>query len=385
MVVPLIAALAMLGPFSIDAIFPAFPAIGEEFGVAPFALQQLIGFYLLSYAAMALLHGPLSDAAGRRGVILAGTMLYSVFALVCALAPSFEVLLLGRLLMGAVAGAGIIVGRAVVRDCFAGARAERAMATVSLLFGVAPAVAPVVGALVLERAGWRAIFGMLSGFGLLLALATLRWLPETHPPSSRVPLALAELARGYRAILRDRRSLSLALATSFNFAALFLYIASAPTLVFERLELGADGFALLFVPIVAGMMIGASFAAGLAGRLLRRHTIAIAYGAIACAQAANLLVAAFGASAWPWPVLPLVPLAAGIAAAFPLITLSLLDRFPGARGLASSLQTALGLGLLALVAGWLAPFVFHDLGSLALASVLLSSIGYAAWRAGRRG
>lgn len=200
-----------------------------------------------------------------------------------------------------------------------------------------------------------------------------------------MPLALAELARGYRAILRDRRSLSLALATSFNFAALFLYIASAPTLVFERLELGADGFALLFVPIVAGMMLGASFAAGLAGRLLRRHTIAIAYGAIACAQAANLLVAASGASAWPWPVLPLVPLSAGIAAAFPLITLSLLDRFPGARGLASSLQTALGLGLLALVAGWLAPFVFHDLGSLALASALLSSIGYGAWRAGRRG
>jgi DHA1 family bicyclomycin/chloramphenicol resistance-like MFS transporter len=384
-VVPLVAALAMLGPFSIDAIFPAFPAIGEEFGAAPFALQQLIGLYLASYALMALFHGPLSDAAGRRRVILAGTLLYAASALVCALAESFQALLLGRLLMGAVAGAGIIVGRAVLRDLFAGARAERAMAAVSLLFGMAPALAPVVGAAVLDRGGWRAIFGCLAGFGLLIYLAALRWLPETHPPSSRTPLRLSALTRGYRAVLRDRCALALALATSFNFAALFLYIASAPALVFERLGLGPSGFALLFVPIVAGMMAGAAGAASLAGRLARGRTVAFAYGAIAFAQAANLLVAAGGLATWPWPILPLVPLSAGIAAAFPLITVSLLDRFPTARGLASSLQTALGLGLLSLVAGLLAPLVFHDLAALAAASALLSLTGYAAWRAGAGG
>ncbi len=384
-VVALVAALAMLGPFSIDAIFPAFPAIADVFAVEPLALQQLLSVYLLSYTLMALLHGPLSDALGRRTVILAGTLLYAAAALVCALAQSFSALLLGRLLMGAVAGAGIIVGRAVVRDLFAGARAERAMATISLLFGIAPALAPVIGAMVLELAGWRAIFGMLAVLGVLLFLVALRWLPETHPPAARSPLRVRGLAARYREILGDRTALALAFATGLNFAALFLYIASAPRLVLELLALGSGGFALLFVPIVGGMMAGALLVGGLAGRLERRRTIAIAYATIGLAQAANLLVAAGGLARWPWPILPLVPLAAGIAAAFPLITITLLDRFPATRGLASSLQTALGLGLLVLVSGLLAPLAFHDLSHLAAVSASLSLAGYGAWRAGRRG
>lgn len=384
-VVALVAALAMLGPFSIDAIFPAFPAIADVFAVDPLALQQLLSVYLLSYTLMALLHGPLSDAFGRRPVILAGTLLYAAAALVCALAESFSALLLGRLLMGAVAGAGIIVGRAVVRDLFAGARAERAMATISLLFGIAPALAPVIGVIVLEQAGWRAIFGLLAVLGVVLFLVALRWLPETHPPAARSPLRLGALAVRYRQILGDRAALALAVATGLNFAALFLYIASAPRLVLELLALGGGGFALLFVPIVGGMMAGAVLVGGLAGRLERRRTIAIAYATIGLAQAANLLVAAGGLAHWPWPILPLVPLSAGIAAAFPLITITLLDRFPAARGLASSLQTALGLGLLVPVSGLLAPLAFDDLRHLAAASASLSLAGYGAWRAGRRG
>lgn len=384
-VVLLVAGLAMLGPFSIDAIFPAFPAIGADFAADPLALQQLLSVYLLSYALMALFHGPLSDAFGRRQVILCGTALYAASALLCALATSFAALLFGRLAMGAVAGAGIIVGRAVVRDLFAGARAERAMAAVSLLFGLAPALAPVVGAIVLELAGWRAIFALLAGLGFSLWLAALWTLPETHPSSARIRLRLSGLGKSYLAILRDRSACALALATSCNFAGLFVYIASAPMLVLQHLDLGTRGFALLFVPIVGGMMAGAGLVGALAGRVARERTIALAYAAIGFAQAGNLAVAAMGLSAWPWPILPLVPLSAGIAAAFPLITLALLDRFPQGRGLASSLQTAMSLGLLVPVAGLLAPLVFHDLRPLAATSAVLSAIGFIAWQRGRQG
>lgn len=380
--VALLAGLAMLGPFSIDAMFPGFPAIGGEFAVSAPALQQLLSLYLLSYTVMALLHGPLSDALGRRRVILAGTLLYALSGFGCALADSFGALLAFRVLMGAVAGAGIIVGRAVVRDVFEGARAERAMAVIGLIFGLGPALAPVLGGLLLAGFGWRAIFLALALLGLVLAVLVWRLLPETHPPERRQPLALAALLAGYRGLLADPAFLLLAFATTFNFAALFLYIASAPAVVLDRLRLGILGFPGLFVPMVAGLMAGAGLAARLAGRVPGARVVAGAYAAMALAQVGNLALALGPAPGWPIAVLPLLPLAAGIAAAFPVITVAMLDRAPGRRGTASSLQTALSLGFMAAVAGLLAPLLFHDLSALALGSAPLTLAGYAAWRGG---
>src|SRR5690606_36154350 len=142
---PLLAGLAMFGPFSIDTIFPAFPQMAAELHASPVAMQQTISVYMIAYALMSLLHGPLSDSFGRRRVILAGVAIFVLASIGCALSGSLGGLLAFRALQGMSAGAGLIVGRAIIRDCFEGPDAQRLMSTVSMLFGIAPALAPISG------------------------------------------------------------------------------------------------------------------------------------------------------------------------------------------------------------------------------------------------
>ena len=234
--------LAMFGPFSIDTIFPAFPRIAADLGASDVAMQQTISIYLLAYAAMSLVHGPLSDALGRRGVILAGLAVFVVASVGCALATSLPALLAFRALQGLSAGVGMIVGRAVIRDVLHGAAAQKLMSQVSMIFGIAPAVAPVIGGWLLGWGRWPGIFWFLALFGLLLLLAVWRALPETHPPAARLPLLPTVLARSYLSVVRNPRFLRLSAAGAFNFGALFLYIASAPAFVLDMLQLGENDF-----------------------------------------------------------------------------------------------------------------------------------------------
>ncbi len=219
---PLLAALAMFGPFSIDTIFPAFPSIARDLDASPIAMQQTISVYMIAYALMSLFHGPLSDALGRRRVILAGVAVFVLASVGCALAGTIGSLLAFRALQGISAGAGLIVGRAIIRDCFEGVEAQRLMAAVSMIFGIAPAIAPIVGGWVVAIAHWPMIFWLLAAFAAALWLVCLVWLPETHPLENRVPLSLDELATTYRRIGADRAFLPLALAGTLNFNALFV-------------------------------------------------------------------------------------------------------------------------------------------------------------------
>src|SRR6478672_6670223 len=180
--------LAMFGPFSIDTIFPAFPQIGEQLGADKMAMQQTISVYLLAYAAMSLVHGPLSDALGRRPVILAGLVVFALASVGCALSTSLPMLLWFRALQGFSAGVGLIVGRAVIRDVLHGHDAQRLMSQVSMIFGIAPAVAPVVGGWLLGWQRWPGIFWFLAAFAIALIAVVWRGMPETHPPPARLPL-----------------------------------------------------------------------------------------------------------------------------------------------------------------------------------------------------
>ena len=166
----ILAGLGMVGPFSIDTMFPAFAQMAVDLDTSPLALQQLISVYLLSFAVMSLFHGPLSDAVGRKPVILGGVGLYVLASIACAVAPSLPLLLVGRAVQGLSAGAGQIISRAMVRDIFTGDRAQRVMSQIAMIFGLAPALAPIVGGWLLAHGDWRGIFWFLSGLGLLLVV-----------------------------------------------------------------------------------------------------------------------------------------------------------------------------------------------------------------------
>ena len=376
----LLAGLAMFGPFTIDAFFPAFHAIADDLQASPLQMQQTISLYLLGYALMALLHGPLSDAYGRRQIILYGVIAYTLSSVGCALANNIETLLVFRFLQGCSTGAGMIVGRALVRDLYQGAEAQRVMAMISMFFGIAPAIAPVIGAMIFTVSNWHAVFLFLVGYGLVLWLLCLRLLPETHPPSQRSKFRPLPLLHTYVGIMRDWRFLLLVVAASGNFGAQFLYISSAPSYVERFLGLGSFGYAWFFVPMIGGMTLGSFASSRLAARISPEACAQRGYVIMAAAMALNMAYNLIDHTPnVPWAVIPNFLYAFGVALAFPPMNLLMLDRHPHHRGSASSVQ-AFGSGLImAFVSGIAVGFVLKSALHLAIGALVLFLLGWLAW------
>ncbi len=378
-IVVLLAALTMLGPFTVDTIFPGFPAVQAEFGVDAVATQQILSVYLFTFALMSLLHGPLSDAMGRRPVIVGGLALFALTSVFCALAPSMGWLLVGRALQGVVAGGGMIVGRTVVRDMFEGEPAQRAMSLMSMIFGVAPALAPIVGGWLLGWSSWRSIFWFLALFALVVLAAVLILLPETHPASRRTPLQPGALVHAVVDAGRDAGVRRLLAVSSFNFAGLFTYISAAPAIIVTHLGLGPGDFGWLFVPVVAMMITGSWLTGRLAGRISGPRFLALGFAVAVAGGVAQLALDAIGLRTLPWVLVGPVSAGLGIALVFPIITLVLLDTRPRHRGTLSSMQSFTNTMLNAAVAGVLVPIVSGSLATLTGAAMAFSVAGWATW------
>jgi len=375
----LLASLSMLAPFAIDAYLPAFPAIGREFNAAPLAVQQTLSAYLVSYAFMMLWHGALSDALGRRPIVLGGLVIYAFATLGCAVSGNIESLWLFRILQGVSAGTGLAVGRAIVRDRFQGPEAQRLMSQMTLVFGIAPAVAPVLGGAMLNFFGWRAIFWML----LLLVACLFGWaaasLPETLPRPARQPLHPRVLWRNYRTVLLRVDFALLASILALNFAGFFIYIAGAPGFLIGLLGVTTWGFAWLFVPMIGGIMLGAVLSGRFAGRRSPQQTIRMGFVLIFAGVALNL------ATCWAlppgvvWNVFPVFVFCIGTSLVMPSVTLLMLDLFPTMRGMASSLQGFVHFSLSAVVAGTIAPFLVRSLKTLSLGMLAAAMARFALW------
>ncbi|GAA6526852.1 multidrug effflux MFS transporter [Intrasporangium sp. DVR] len=378
--VVVLAALTMVGPFSIDAILPAFDALSADLQVDAGAVQQVLSVYLLSFALASIFHGSLSDALGRKPVILTGCGLYAVTSVWCALAPSMPALLAGRAAQGLVAGAGMIVGRTVVRDVYEGPAAQRFMSHISMIFAIAPAIAPIIGGWLLGWGSWRTIFWVLAGYGVLTVIVAAILLPETHPPARRVPFHPRPLVTSFLGAALDRSVLRLTIAIALNFAALFLYIASAPAIVVDHLQLGPADFGVLFVPLVLAMILGSFLTGRLVGRVRQGAFVASGFAvAVAGSVFAAVYQSTVQSPAIVWTVLPAATGALGVALVFPILTISLLDLRPRERGAVSSFQAFLSTLLNAVVAGVVSPLVSASLSALACAAGALTSGAMLLW------
>jgi len=348
--------------------------------VTDLALQQLISVYLLAFAGMSLLHGPLSDALGRKPVIIAGTVLYIVASIGCAVAPNLAVLLVFRAVQGLSAGAGQIISRAMVRDVYADDQAQRVMSHIAMIFGLAPALAPIVGGWLLGVGSWRGIFWFLVGFGVLLLLAVIFLLPETHPAEARTRFDGRTLAGGLLEVWRNRDGRRLAFTGMFNFSGMFLFISAAPMFIVDLLGKGEQDFWMLFVPMISGLVLGSWVSGLLAGRMSGRKLASLGYTISLVGGVINVAFALIPATArLPWIVLPFPLYSFGIAIAFPILTLAMLDLFPDVRGAASSVQSFVALVANALIAGVIAPALAFSLPSLAIGSLTLTVIAWILW------
>jgi DHA1 family bicyclomycin/chloramphenicol resistance-like MFS transporter len=377
----LLAGLATLGPFSIDTYLPAFPAMAQDFEVGSLHIQQTLSAYLASFAVMSLFHGALSDSFGRRPVILVCLLLFVVASIGCALAPTFGTLLACRALQGMSAGAGIVVGRAIIRDTYDGAQAQRLMSQVTMLFSLAPAIAPVIGGLLQLAVGWRAIFFFLAGLALLLWAGCGRYLPETLAPADRQPFRAGPLFVNYMKVFGSLRFALLALAVALNFAGFFLYVVSAPAVVYRHLGLSETDFAWLFVPGIGGVIIGAWLSGRLAGRTTPERTVGLGYLIMAVAALASIGYHALFPAAIPWTILPIMLYSVGMALAMPSLTLLALDLFPRNRGMAASVQGFTQSMSNAVLAGLISPLVSFSQFSMAVSTAVFLLLGGTCWLA----
>ena len=375
----LLAVLGMLGPFSIDTYLPAFSGISASLGATPLEMQQTLSAYLFGFAFMALFHGAISDSFGRRPVVLWGLGVFTLASVGCALSQSIGQLIFFRAMQGLSTGAGIVIARAVVRDMYAPSQAQKVMSQITLFFGAAPAIAPLLGGWLLIHSSWHAIFWFLAALGVVLWIANYRLLPETLHPTQRQHFHIKNLLAGYWQLGADPRFLLLALASGVPFNGMFLYILSAPVFLGEHLQLQPQQFFWCFLVTIGGIMSGAWVSGRVAGKLSQKRQIRNGFVIMLCIGVVNLIANLLFTAHVSWALWPLGIFAFGWAMMVPVVTLLILDLHPDRRGMASSLQMFIGSGSNGIVAGLIAPWVMHSTVGLATASLCMMGIGLVAW------
>lgn len=383
----LIAAMGSIGPFAIDTYLPALPAIGRDLDASPVEVQQTLSIYLLAFAAMTLWHGALSDALGRRRVLLAGFAVFALASVGAAFAGSIEALWAWRALQGAVGGAGLAISRAIARDVAQGPDAQRLMSQSTMVFALAPAIAPMIGGIVEWWLGWRAVFGFLALMASALFVAVWRWLPETLPPQRRQSLHPVALARGYVSVFRQVAFWRLAGALATLFQGFFVYVMAAPVYLMTHLGLASTQFHWLFVPFTVGTIAGAFTASRLAGRLSLDACVRLGQAIMAGAALIALGLTLLLPGRLPWAVLPLAVYTFGLAIAMSSLQVMLIDLAPQRRGMVSSCQGFIQSLANSAAAGMLVPLVWGSLAGLAWtsAALMLAGIGLYALQRARAG
>lgn len=372
-----LASLAALAPFAIDTYLPAFPSIELDLHGTTLQLQQSLTLYLLPYALMTLWHGAISDAIGRITTIKWGLGVFVLASIGCALATNVETLWCFRILQGLSGGAGNVVARAMVRDLFEGPQAQRVMATVQMLFGIAPAIAPVIGGLLLGI-HWQAIFVFLALYSSFALWAAVRYLPETMPPEKRLPLSAKSVLSSYRRVFGDREFNLIVFAVSTNFAGFFIYVLASPVFLVKHLGLSQQQFGYLFIPTVCGMVLGSYLAKRAAGRYAHRSVLKLAFAWMAGMTALNIAVC-YALPASPLNnILPIALFNIGMAMAMPVLSLAALDRHPKIRGTAASGQAFVQMMISTVSAGIVVPLVWDRPIGLALAMAAYLALGWLA-------
>lgn len=371
----LLAALSALGPFSIDTYLPSFPDIAEKLGASQLEVQQTLAAYLTAFAVMTLWHGAISDRFGRRRVILSALALFGLASAGCALATSIEELWFWRAMQGITAGAGIVISRAIVRDLYDGAAAQRLMSQITMMFALAPAIAPVIGGWLQTFFGWRSVFAFLVLSTAALWFACWKLLPETLPPEKRQSLRPAYLGRTYWRVMTSPAFLFACAAISLNFGAFFVYVLSAPVFLMQHLGLHETGFLWLFGPAMGGMIGGAWLSGRLASKISLSRSIALGYLLMATAALANLTLNLTLPPSLPWSVMPVFVYTVGMSLTMPCLSILALDPFPAQRGLAASCQTFFQSGFNSVIAALIAPALWGSTLSLSLGMLGMMTLG----------
>jgi DHA1 family bicyclomycin/chloramphenicol resistance-like MFS transporter len=379
-----LAALSMIGSLSYDAYLPALPAIAGDFKVSLVVAQQSLTIYMFAFATMTLFYGMLSDSFGRRPVILIALAIYLVGTIGVGCSTTVFSLMLFRLIQGLCAGAGSVIANAIINDLFVEREAERMTSYVSMLFGLAPAIAPIFGGYIQVGFGWRAIFLFIAIFAAVLLAACLRVLPESLPPEKRHAFHFKIIVANYWQVARHRDFLMQAAGNALAYSGIMLYIGSAPAFIFNILHLKATDFGWLFIPLIGGLTLGSMTAGRMSHRYPGSTTIRIGFFIVGGAAIVNVLYCAFLPVGIPWATLPVAVATFGSAMVGPPMTVRSLSLLPRVRGMASSFMTFVFMMLFSIGSGVIGPLLYGSALKLALGMALGSVVSMLLWFGGTR-
>jgi MFS transporter, DHA1 family, multidrug resistance protein len=339
-----LATLSWLGPFSIDSYLPSLLSIGQSLHATAAQTQQTMTAFLGAFAAMSLCHGAISDAYGRRRLTLICLTIFSLASLGCAASNSLFALMFFRAMQGATAGAGMVVGRAVVRDVFDGAAAQRLMSHTMTIFSIAPVIAPVIGGWLQVWFGWRSIFLFLVFLSVLLFASAYRYLPETLTQEKRQRFELAFLLRSYWKVLKQPAFMTACASMACTSIGFFIYLLSAPVFLVKNLHLKETEYIYLYAPVAVAMVSGAWISGHFAGKITGKQTVLLGYIIMVVAAIWNVSYNLIFPPILFWSIAPVFFFILGNCVAMPSLSLMTLDLFPNQRGLAASCQGFVSLG-----------------------------------------
>ena len=345
-----LAGLTAIGPLSIDFYLPSLPLIAEELRGTASGAQLTLTACLAGLAAGQLVMGPLSDRFGRRGPLVVGMTAYIAASLLCALSPSMWVLVVLRLLQGLAGAGGIVIARAVVRDLYEGNAAVRFFSLLMLVMGLAPILAPVIGGQLVGVVGWRGLFGVLAGAGVVILVAVLAWVPESWPPERRAAGGVAQSLRSIGHLTRDRSLMGYAIAMGLAFAAMFAYIAGSPFVIQNVYGASPQAFSLIFGANALGQMLVAQVNRRLIGRFTAWQLLVAGHVLVGGGGIAVLGVVVAGVPGLFALLVPLFVVVASLGLVMPNATALSLGGHPETAGAASALLGVLQLAIGAAVA-----------------------------------
>jgi MFS transporter, DHA1 family, multidrug resistance protein len=341
----LLGGLTAIGPLSIDMYLPALPAISRDLVASESMIQLTLTACLVGLAAGQVLAGPLSDRLGRRRPLLIGVAAYALASLLCAAAPAAPLLVGFRLVQGLAGAAGIVIARAIVRDLYFGSAAARYFSRLILIFGLAPILAPIIGAQVLRFTSWHGIFGALAIVAVLLWLGAVLGLPETLPAERRSDGGLRGTFRTFGQLLTDARFIGYALSGGLAFGALFAYISGSPFVLQGIYGVSPQTFSVIFATNALGFVIASQINGSLVGRIPPARLLAAGLIMSATGGIAVLLVVLIGGLSLLALLVPLFLLVSSVGFIVPNATALALSRRPDAAGTGSALLGVIQSGV----------------------------------------
>ena len=366
--------VAAVGPFAIDMYLPAMPMIESDLATSMQAVQWTIVAYFIAFGLAQLVYGPWADQSGRKAPMYAGLVLFIIGTVICALAPTIEVLIFGRFVQGIGGAANMVVLRAVIRDLATGADATRMMSTIMIVIAISPLLAPLSGSALLAFGTWRLIFWALLVAAALSFFLIYFVLEETLPPDQRKPFDVATMRKGVGILLRDRGFMSMTFLAGFAFASFFVFIASASFVYTGHFGLSPTQFSFAFAINAFGFFGASQFAAPLGQRLGPHRMIVLATAGFAIATCVLFAAGLAGYACLPVTVIGLFTANIFLGVVLPTSQVLALEEQGEHAGLASSLGGTLQMvaaGVLVAVAGpFLDGTVVPMLASIAICGVL---------------